>query len=92
MTSLQLQTQLQSVQDVNKSIQLLKQKLSEFEKIDYNTLSSADKIKLNSAMAYSYATLYFSYCKLKDDQTNVRGATKELERIRAALTKTKKTE
>ncbi|EMS14885.1 hypothetical protein KM1_072870 [Entamoeba histolytica HM-3:IMSS] len=59
MSSLQLQTQLQSIQDVNKSVQSLKQKLAEFEKIDYNTLSSADKIKLNNAMAYSYATLYF---------------------------------
>ena len=81
---------IQQTTEIKNYIQKLFDKFDEFEKIDYNVLSTQDKIKLNNAIAYTYATLYYCLCKLNDNQENTRYVTKELERIRNAFNKVKK--
>ena len=89
MTTL-LDKNIQSIEQISEKIVTIVNILDNFEKIDYNTLSVNDKIKLNNTLAYCYSTLCFALSKLEDNSANGQYIKKELVRIKNAFRKVKK--
>ena len=85
-----LEKSVDASEEICLKIETMKKILDGFEKIDYNTLSVNDKIKLNNTMAYCYTTLCFALTKLNDNTQEATAVKKELVRIQNAFRKAKR--
>ena len=85
-----LEKSIESTEQIYEKIKVMLEILEGFDKIDYNTLSVNDKIKLNNTMAYCYSTLCFAVSNLEDNSSNSNYIKNEIVRIKNAFRKAKK--
>ena len=81
-----LEETINLTQDINKSLLSLQKLMLKMENIDYQILTDEDRAKLNTTIAYVYATLYYISLKVYDKKTKGHPILESMQRIKKAMT------
>ena len=80
-----LDSTIETLAALERDVAAFRTVMERFATIDYQTLAPRDKVRLNTTMAYAFATLEFTLLRLENTSLKRHPIMEEMDRIRAAL-------